>query len=253
MKRPKPLNRQQIDHEALNCVEGFTQKEITKVRLPIDVERMIEQYYGLTLNIDNLEEYFGIKGLLGAMQFENNAVWIDESLVETPSIPPQYAPPKRDWDKLPSIPIFGLNERQINEGRYNFTLAHELGHYVLHSNLLPVRNHEQLTLFEPPQINAILCRDNSQNSPDTPKDDTYWREWQADNFAGALLMPKQVMLAEISERWPKNALPHKQATAWRYVKEELAKVGRVSMQALNIRLKNLGLQDENECYLGNYW
>jgi Zn-dependent peptidase ImmA (M78 family) len=108
-------------------------------------------------------------------------------------------------------------------------------------------------LFKPPQKNTILCRDKRENNPDTPKDDTYWTEWQADNFAGALLMPKQVMLAEISERWPKNALPHKQATAWRYVKEELAKVGRVSMQALNIRLKNLGLQDENECYLGNYW
>jgi Zn-dependent peptidase ImmA (M78 family) len=64
------------------------------------------------------------------------------------------------------------------EGRFRFTLAHEVGHWQLH-------RHVHLR----PQVSAqpaFLCRTSQSRAR---------VEWQADYFAAALLLPRQLVFA----------------------------------------------------------
>jgi len=75
-------------------------------------------------------------------------------------------------------------ERAVEgQGRDRFTAAHELGHYLHHLDV-PIKFHRSTTRLKP-YVDS---------------------EWQADTFAGALLMPPDRMrlcqsLAEVSERF----------------------------------------------------
>jgi hypothetical protein len=77
-----------------------------------------------------------------------------------------------------------------NEGRYSFTLGHELGHWQLHR---PLREMDKVTfpLFsrEPGAKAgpAIVCRDGQRDSA----------EIQADKFAALLLMPASDVRAAV--------------------------------------------------------
>ena len=66
-------------------------------------------------------------------------------------------------------------------GRYNFTVAHECGHWVLHRGFY-LSSQKQLALpFDTtPQETTILCRDTNKDR----------KEHQADRFAPFLLMPR---------------------------------------------------------------
>ncbi|HGA2731353.1 TPA: ImmA/IrrE family metallo-endopeptidase [Pseudomonas aeruginosa] len=69
-------------------------------------------------------------------------------------------------------------------GRDRFTAAHELGHYIMHRN-----------------VSIVFHRAENGRLP--PYRDS---EWQANSFAGALLMPERAMrecgsLAEIAQRF----------------------------------------------------
>lgn len=68
--------------------------------------------------------------------------------------------------------------------KFNFTLAHELGHLALHRNLKikydsQDENNEEETIID-------------YNSKKELKTDSDWMEWQANYYASALLMPKEI-------------------------------------------------------------
>jgi Zn-dependent peptidase ImmA (M78 family) len=98
---------------------------------------------------------------------------------------------------------------QVNEdhhpNRQRYTIAHELGHFCLHKHLKQ--------RFE----DKIFFRGGT---PDKP-------EWQANEFASAILMPEQ-------------SLREKVRSGTRSI-ENLAKEFEVSTLALRIRAKNLGM------------
>ena len=70
---------------------------------------------------------------------------------------------------------------ESNEGRYNFTIAHEIGHHVLHRQVYLEASAENAS--------NILCRDTN---------DKPLIEQQADRFAAALLMPQQAVSDAVS-------------------------------------------------------
>jgi len=74
--------------------------------------------------------------------------------------------------------------------RFRFVLFHEIGHYVLHNKL--VINQIQYESFSDPQFSFQLDRFLLEN----PKN---WMEWQANQFASCLLMPKMVFLSDITK------------------------------------------------------
>lgn len=102
-------------------------------------------------------------------------------------------------------------------GRQRFTLAHELGHLILH--IPHIQNYRiQAPLFKQIETPALLQNDSA--------------EWQANMFASAILMPRQHMILKY------GALANE--GAWvdpRRVADEF----QVSIKAAEIRLEILGI------------
>jgi hypothetical protein len=106
-------------------------------------------------------------------------------------------------------------------GTMNFTMAHELGHWVLHVN---DKENIQVTLdFH--ETETFFCRSWSKKPPE---------EYQADMFAGSLLMPKPMIQKVVSNLKAQGRVQMKQLY-W------LAPLFKVSISALIVRLKQLDL------------
>jgi Zn-dependent peptidase ImmA (M78 family) len=116
-------------------------------------------------------------------------------------------------------PYIRYNDSEAPQ-RQKFTIAHELGHYVLHKDIpLFVEKNE-----------AVLYRNMDSTTGELLK------EKEANSFAASLLMPK-FMIDEQIENIPngKDPVIH------------LSEVFKVSSQAMYYRLNNLGYS-----FLGSY-
>lgn len=105
-------------------------------------------------------------------------------------------------------------------GTMMFSLAHEFGHWILHAeDKMGLQN----TLFE---NDVFYCRSNVRKSR---------IEYQADLFAGCLLMPMEIINPLIQDMWNKEKL-----VTW----EQLYRIAgefQVSISALTTRLQQLDL------------
>lgn len=107
-------------------------------------------------------------------------------------------------------PVIGVNALH-SQSRQRFTIAHEIGHLVLH---------EDVPVF----IDRVYRRDTQSSEAVDPA------EIEANKFAAALLMPKDLIL---------NAEPGRTLSSDDV--EELARKFAVSQQAMTFRLENLEL------------
>ncbi|MBF0424594.1 MAG: ImmA/IrrE family metallo-endopeptidase [Magnetococcales bacterium] len=187
--------------------------------LPIPVEEILESHLGLTLEFDDLRRRLGVADVLGATWVKERRVVIDQSLDPT------------------------VDSRK--EGRYRFTIAHELGHWELHRHVFEDAP-GQGSLFEHDTPPSIVCRTGSRKDP---------MEWQADVFASYLLMPGKM----VNEAWesiygtqePYGAADELADLARKVVGDvgqpvvgvarEVAREFRVSGTAMQIRLVDMGL------------
>lgn len=99
--------------------------------------------------------------------------------------------------------------------RSRFTVAHELGHFFLHSNDQP---------FFVNKLPKVMYRNNASSTGEVLK------EREANAFAAAILMPMELISKEIDNC-------HFEGEA---VIKNLAKTFKVSEQAMTFRLSNLG-------------
>ena len=118
------------------------------------------------------------------------------------------------------MPTIGYN-RFHPPVRRRFTIAHEIGHFVLHQ--------DASNLFIDKGYSNIFYRD------DRASEGKYTRELEANAFAAALLMPIAVLRREIEKRGFDLA----EETSL----DELAKLFDVSKQAMAYRLANSGVFD----------
>lgn len=122
----------------------------------------------------------------------------------------------REGDRI----VIGVNENHhINRRR--FTVAHELGHWLLHMK------QEPNPLFVDEQM--VYFRDETSSKAVDPQ------EIQANTFAASLLMPRDFLRDDLRGR-PFDINDDVQVG-------RLARRYRVSVQALSIRLTWLGLVD----------
>jgi hypothetical protein len=208
------MPKKRIARRAQELIDAFAGDREGDRKAPINVELIAERHLGLGLEIEDLSARLGVTGVLGA-------VWFDEGIVR-------------------------IDEGVEHDGRYAFTLAHELGHWVLHRPLWESKQIE-VPLFsldgaEPTP--AVVCR--SDKKPQA--------EWQADYFASCLLMPEPLVRETIAElygrdlpRWEGfNALVKEREydPDLAHVASVVIEAGgfdNVSKQAMGIRLKELAL------------
>lgn len=142
----------ELDHAAAELLRKYSAWKGSPARPPIDVDEIVEGLLELDFEVVDLREVLGMPDVLGATWFDDRRICVDESL-------------------------------EGKDGRFAFTVAHEVGHWVLH---FPIIEMEKVTLplftakpGEEPKP-AIVCRSRAYKQP---------AEWQADQFAARLLMP----------------------------------------------------------------
>lgn len=147
-----------IENSALELLALYGDWRGCPVEPPIDVDEIAEGYLELSLEIEDLRTRLGIADVLGATWFDDRLIRIDRHL-------------------------------EGKDGRFAFTLAHEIGHWRLHRPLLELKK-LALSLFPSRDgaaaTPAFVCRTSERRNP---------AEWQADRFAACLLMPSHTMRA----------------------------------------------------------
>lgn len=162
-----------------------------------------------------------------------------------------------------------LSDDETKEGRYRYTLGHELGHVSYHREKYEERCDSSLS-FDFGEISnsttkktMTACRgENIEMAWDTCTND--WEEWQADYFSACILMPRVsvgVFIEPYLCKWfdayssggtnrlqdfslsteidyPLSRLPMGQQMS---IVDDFMKTYSVSRQAARIRLKVLGL------------
>lgn len=123
--------------------------------------------------------------------------------------------------------VIGVNSRHASR-RQRFSLAHELGHALLHFSDQPPQDDEAV-VSRPLEV---LFRDGVAGQG------TNAVEIDANAFAAELLMPSELVSSRLRRRW-------EQDTSRRLddVIEDLADEFDVSVQAMRYRLVNLGFID----------
>ena len=139
-----------------------------------------------------------------------------------------------------------LNSNELNHARKNFTLSHEIGHYLLeHHNYMTGESLSKSDI-------------DMENQRKIAIKDIMKMEYQANYFASCLLLPKKSLtksfLTLISGYELKNRghgvlyLDNQlcNLNIYHTITDELMKIYSVSRTALKIRLKELGLITEEE-------
>jgi len=192
------LSHDDIEKEAKHFLVTYFADRDTPHVLPIPIESIAEHYLGYDIEISD-EGVFANPLVLGGIMFDENKIMINAAI-------------------------------EAHEGRYSFTLAHEVGHHVLHK-----------AIFEAAHNDQMVCREDA-NKP--------IEERQADHFAGALLMPEDRMRQLYSDlKIPKR---HYSGKAMKAVARRVMTAGgfsNVSNQAMIVRLRQLGLTKETKVQL----
>lgn len=118
------------------------------------------------------------------------------------------------------IPIIGVNSLH-HANRQRFTLAHEIGHLRLHRTEITQAVHVDKRFAE-----HVLRRDHRSSAG------TDAREIEANQFAAALLMPRQRLLEALEQTELDIEDEH--------ALKELARTFKVSQSTLQYRIRNLG-------------
>jgi Zn-dependent peptidase ImmA (M78 family) len=158
---------------------------------PVPIESIAEHFLGYDLEITN-EGLFANPEFLGGISFEEKVIYVNTSVEE-------------------------------HEGRYMFTVAHEIGHHVLHRELYDEHIQDR---------SQILCREEKQKP---------LIERQADRFAAALLMPRGMI--QESRVIRNSTRPKSLSGAMNVAKGLQDECGftNVSLSALMNRLRDLDL------------
>ena len=120
--------------------------------------------------------------------------------------------------------VIGINSSN-GKLRQRFTIAHELGHHIL--------GHQRDGAFidNTSKYFTILFRDNDSSTGE------YMQEREANAFAAALLMPKELVERVFSDLYNPFSFPPENFDIF----SELCRRFEVSSQAMTFRLANLGL------------
>jgi len=179
--------------------EDFLSRHHPQLTLPIPIEEIAEQK--LRLKIEqraNLRRDFDVDGFLVS---DLKTIFIDLDMY---------------WNI---------------ENRAKFTIAHEIGHLILHEEI-----------FRNLEINSVERL--NQLATKITKEEYGWLEYQAYSFASQTLVPKKLLLSEIKNRIGKT--PSMEAPEiFAPIAQDLLQVFQVSGEVLLRRLQKEGIVKSN--------
>lgn len=233
------LSKIEVDEIAERCLLDFC-PEVLIIPQPIDEDRFLTQYLGLTQDF----QYLTHCGLyLGMMIFEDSdkiAVYNQEEN-------------RADYinAKKGTVIIDNTLLEENQEHRYRFTAIHEGGHWILHKHKFckPIG---QVSLFEMYNLRNVQCRANNIDGKYKPlqrwnDDDTM--EWQANYFSSAVLMPRSMVFKVCND---KDTIDEINFRCWGYNELyndfliiKISEVFNVSKKAAEVRLINLNIIRNN--------
>lgn len=205
--RPAAAKAERVATDTLElCLNKLGEFEIP---LPIPVEQWIEHPLGFEFGVEDLSR-FG-EGVLGGSLVDERRIVVDTSVA-------------------------------AHEGRFRFTVAHELGHMMMHASL------------------GNLFLESS-----SPKDSRYQRiERQADRFAAAFLMPLTLVMRELFQICDRNRLDRRTcitellcdspASEWLWRTRFLPAITRrfgVSLSAAVLRFQDVRLREDRQPFMPN--
>jgi hypothetical protein len=146
------LAKAEIEKEAQLLLSEYQETIGESVKLPVPVRDITTSHLALDLRFGDLHQIFGRTMLRDLQPDILGAIWIDKDLIAI------------DHRLDPST-----NPEML--GRYNFSVAHEIGHWWLHRSYSAE--------------STEMCRSTKNTEP---------LEWQGNYFASCLLMPRQRVL-----------------------------------------------------------
>ncbi len=189
------IKREEIEALSWKLIEDYFAFINEKIQIPIPVQDIADLFLELNILYDCIEE-------------KDTTIWAGLN-------------PK---ERIIIINELHFEKFNKNIGLFNFTLAHEIGHWELHSDK---NENIQLNIFKNKE--AIFCRDIDS---DYIKKSNI--EIQADMYAASLLMPKQFLSEKIMSITQKRKLTYKDLYK---IKEGF----QVSISALVNRINSLKL------------
>ena len=186
-----------IEQQAEELLSRYSSPSGSEIKPPIPAEVIAEQLLGYEIEITD-EGLFSDPDYLGGIVFEDRVIQVN-------------------------------SEVESHEGRYNFTIAHEIGHHILHKKFYSDNKEEN--------TKHTMCRETGSKP---------LAEQQADRFAAALLMPGE----NVRDAYARTLKSHKKLSskttprALRAFAAAVLKAGgftNVSNTAMVNRLIDLGL------------
>ena len=195
------LSAETIEGRAEQLLRDFREKT-NRSELPVPVEVIAEQYLGYEIEILD-DGLFSDPDYLGGIIFDKNLIQVNAAV-------------------------------ERHEGRYSFTLAHEIGHHVLHRDIY-LKNNTVGT-------GDGMCRETGEKPV---------IEKQADRFAAALLMPSTAVADVIDSM--DDTVDTKSVRGMRMIASRVIEQGNftnVSNSAMVNRLIDLGYAPEAKYQTG---
>ena len=215
------LSDEEIEIVAYRILELYSAKCLEKpMRTPIvEILKYLKENFGLKVYFGNVGWKNGVI-IVGKTVFPQSAIFLDKEIAS------------RDED----------------EGLFRFTVAHEIGHWILQSG--------KMIIYEKP----LLQTEDTENlfpvgkKLVTPKD---WMEHQANVFAASLLMPKETVKIALINKQKEMGIHRNQGKIYLdsqpinqrdfyEIVSHLKFIFGVSMRAMRIRLNTLGLIVEED-------
>ncbi len=221
MDKPEILNKKQIEERAIDFLEKYSPSSLV-TPAKVDLELILEEM-GLTIDYQKMDLDNTILGLTAFNNGMLNVYSDDDTLY-----PINVA-------KGTIIINKNLASYERLQGRFQYTLGHETGHWVLHQKLFYIDENQQTLFDDMDNVEKnLICskRDERFLLRKSFKTDLDWIEWQADYFSSCVIMPREIFKKEY-ERLIESGLSDVGAV------KQLANIFEVSKIACAIRINNI--------------
>lgn len=226
MIKPDILSKEDIESEATVFLQKYSPESLCKI-VKLDLESIAEFDLNLVIDYQKLDKD---GNLLGMTIFKESRVPIinENGNIEFIKV-----------NKGTIIFNTWMTDDLKQNNRYKYTLAHEVGHWILHRRKmldydgqisLDMLLKQKSSVDENAYVKCLNRKVNPSYINTKLKEDIDWIEWQANYWASAILMPKKIFCETYEE--------YKKVYAKGKIVENLANDFGVSKVAVENRIKN---------------